>query len=62
MLFLDFRLGPFAIRTIAVLSPRDTGAGLGARKGLAYAVWLLNDRELLIGVRIAKAMSTCEGG
>ena len=61
MLFFDFRLGPFAIETTAVLSPRDIGAGRDTRKGLASAVWLLNDRVLHIGVCIAKAMTACEG-
>ena len=61
MLFFVFRLGPFAIETIAVLSPRDNGARRDARKGLASAVWLLNDRELHNGVCIAKAMTACEG-
>ena len=61
MLFFVFRLGPFAIETIAVRSPRDNGAGRDARKGLASAVWLLNDRELHIGVCITNAMTACEG-
>ena len=61
MLFFVFRLGPFAIEMTAVLNLRVIGAGRDARKGLASAVWLLNDKELHIGVCIAKAMTACEG-
>ena len=61
MFVLGFRLGPFAFAMVAVLSPRDRGAGRGAKKGLVSAVWLLKDRELLIGICITKAMLACEG-
>ena len=56
MLFLDFSEGPRACVTAGFLKPRVTAAILGARKGLASAVLLLNDRALLIGVCIAKAI------
>ena len=56
MLFLDFSEGPRACVTTGFLKPRVTAAILGARNGLASAVLLLNDRALLIGVCIAKAI------
>ena len=57
MLVLGFRLGPLAIGTTAILMRGETGAVRGARKGLASAVWLLKDRELLIGVCFANAIA-----